>query len=89
MRIVLCILMVMLSGCETTGYVFGGLAYSSNSGFEFDFDETGTSGTYGAGVEFNDHFKCEFRHRSMANKKPEVVTNDTGCIVTVTLWGRQ
>lgn len=86
MRNSLILCMILLSGCGTTGYVFGGLGYSSKSGYE-DFDETGVSGTYGLGVEFNDYFKCEVRHRSMSNKKPETVTNDTGCLVTVPLWG--
>ncbi len=86
MRIALGILVILLSGCETTGYAFGGLGYSSESGYE-GFDETGMSGTYGVGVEFNDYFKCEYRHRSMTDKKPEVVTDDTGCTVTGYFWG--
>lgn len=86
MRIALGIMMMLLSGCGTTGYAFGGLAYSSEAGFP-NFDETGVSGHYGLGIEFNDYFKCEFRHRSMSEQTPEIVTNDTGCTGTVYFWG--
>ena len=86
MRIVLGIAMMILSGCSTTGYVFGGLGYAHDVRIE-SFDETGTVGTYGVGLKFNDYLRCEFRHRSMVNQKPEIVTDDTMCIGTIYLWG--
>ncbi len=86
MRVALCAMIVLLSGCETTGYAFVGAGHSFSSGFE-DIDETGLSGTFGVGVEFNDYVRCEFRHRSMASRNPEIVTNDANCIGTVYFWG--
>ncbi len=84
MRVVLAIVF-LLHGCGTTGYVFGGVGYAAEIGYT-TFDESGAVATIGGGLKFNDHLSCEFRHRSMVNKQPEVITNDTICKVTVHLW---
>lgn len=73
---ILLVLLPLLSAC--TPYVFGGLGYAGESG-EYGFNERGMLGTYGAGIEFNRHLSCEYRHRSMVDRRPEVVTNDLLC----------
>ncbi len=87
MKGVLYIIIMLLSGCGTTGYMFAGAGYSSPTGPYRNIHTEGATGTYGAGVKFNDYFRCEFRHRSMVNKRPELITNDSTCEVTVGFWG--
>jgi len=79
----LALLAVLLSGC--TPYVFGGLHYSTEP--VNNIGESGVAGTYGAGVESRrwSWLSCEYRHRSMINKKPELVIDDMGCQVKMYL----
>ena len=76
MRVGLIILLSQLCGC--TPYVFAGVGYAADAG-SYPFDERGMLGTYGVGAKFNNYVRCEFRHRSMVDKKPEIVTNDWNC----------
>ncbi len=80
---------LFLSGCSVTPFIEGGLGYSGPAGWD-NFDETGASGRYGLGVEFDDErwytpSECGYYHRSMLNKSPEIVTNDWVCMKRITL----
>lgn len=72
--------LIFLSGC--TPFVEVGAHYSDDAGW-VEFDETGLAGTWAVGVEFEDRWylpsECGRYHRSMADSRPEIVTNDIGC----------
>lgn len=78
-RIAILTTLAILANIGCTPYVFAGLAYSGDAGYPHFVDESGLSGNFGVGVEFDHGISCEGRHRSMVSKDPEIVTNDYGC----------
>jgi hypothetical protein len=68
---------LFLNGC--TPYVFGGIGHAGEAG-KYPWNEQGTMGVYGIGVEFDHDIRCEYFHRSMIGDSREVVTNDLLCI---------
>ena len=72
-------LALVVSGCGSPPYIFGGLYYSAPAGYPDFYDETGAAGAVGVGLEFSNGVSCELRHRSMVFNTPEAVTNDAGC----------
>lgn len=95
--VALCLIaMAILSACAP--YLEAGAGYSSSTGEYWGnpttpLDETGAVGIAAAGVEFRDRWYlptyCEYRHRSMIDKKPEIETDDVICAKRVYLGGRQ
>jgi len=74
-------LALLIGGCGTTPYVFAGLGYSKSDNNVL-LVETGITGTYGFGLLITPNLSCEYRHRSLAFNKPEIVTNDGQCEYT-------
>lgn len=83
------IVLLMAQGCAP--YMEVGAGYAFDNGDYYDIENEGAIGIIAVGSEFRTgpFSYCEYRHRSLLNKKPEVATDDVVCMRRLYFGGQQ
>lgn len=76
-RIAISVSMLILAGCAP--YLEAGVGYSFDNGDYYDIHNEGAVGVVALGLQ-GEVWKCEYRHRSLLDKRPEVATDDVVCL---------
>lgn len=68
---------VIVSGCAP--YLEVGAGYAIDNGSYYDIENEGAIGVVAIGLQ-GEKVYCEYRHRSLLSKSPEVATDDVVCM---------